>query len=133
MLGVLDTVPDPRAVLAEVRRVLTPVGRLGLLAYVARDPLSPDEVPTGNRFQTVDELLRDLSATKFAVIDRIDASTLPPAPVDWKVRQDRLESRIADAHGDDPRHREASEQADRFAALLESGRVGATLLHLVCV
>jgi SAM-dependent methyltransferase len=133
MLGVLDTVPEPGPVLAEVRRVLVADGRLGLLAYVARGPLPEGEVPGGNRFQTIDELLTDVRHAGFEVIDRIDASSLPPAPVDWQVRQDRLSGRVAQAHGDDPRHQEASEQSRRFGALLGSGHLGATLLHVVCV
>jgi hypothetical protein len=96
------------------------------------DP-EPGELPAGNHFQTLDQLLEDLAAARFALIDRCEASTLPPAPVDWKVRQDRLRARVAGAHGDDPRHRDAAEQERRFAALLEAGDIGTVLLHLVRV
>jgi SAM-dependent methyltransferase len=133
MLGVLDTLPDPGAVLGEVRRVLADDGRLALLAYIAQGLLPEDAVPSGNHFQTIDELLGAVEAAGFAVIDRIDATALPPPPMDWQVRQDRLRDRVAEEHGDDPRHQDAEEQARRFGALLGSGALGAVLLHVVCI
>lgn len=133
VLGVLDTLPDPAAALAEMRRVTANDGRLGLLAYVAQGEIPAGRVPEGNRFPTVDELLADLDAACFAVIDRTDAATLPPAPLDWRVRQDRTATVIADRHGGDEQMVVAERQADRFAELLSDGLVGAVLVHAVCV
>ena len=133
MLGVLDTVPDARRVLSEVRRVLHDDGRFGLLAYVACGELDPELLPRGNRFQSSEQLEADLVSVGFATIDRTPAASLPVAPVDWRVRQDRLERAVAERHGADPRHREAEEQARRMGSLLASGAVASVLLHLVCV
>jgi len=133
MLGVLDTVPCPAEVLRDVRRVLDDDGRLGLLAYVACGQLDRDALPSGNAFQTSEQLEKDLRAAGFALIDRTDAAALPAAPVDWRVRQERLERAVAERHGADRRHEEAEEQSRRMGSLLSSGAVGTVLLHLVCV
>lgn len=50
-LGVLSTVADPGAALAEARRVLRSDGRLGLVVYLAAGDQAVDE-PAGNHFPT---------------------------------------------------------------------------------
>src|ERR1700712_943659 len=66
-LGVLCTVPDKQAFLAECRRVLVPNGRLGLLVYV-RGAEDLPENPDGNDFPTDDQLREELTATGFTVV-----------------------------------------------------------------
>ena len=54
-LGVLCTIPDKAAALAELRRVLVAGGRLGLLVFVAVRPLPPP-LPEGNDFPSEEQL-----------------------------------------------------------------------------
>jgi SAM-dependent methyltransferase len=132
MLGVLDTVGDPGAVLAEVRRVLTDDGRLGVLAYVATRPVEERRTPEGNDFATVAELDEQLAAAGFAVVDRADDDALPAVPREWERRQDRLDRGLEARHGDDPRWAESKRQERAFARLIEDGAVAPLLLHAVC-
>jgi ubiquinone/menaquinone biosynthesis C-methylase UbiE len=133
ILAVLDTVSDPLRVLIEVRRTLIDDGRLGILAYLARAPIEPDVKPAGNHFQSEAELHADLRAAGFAVVDRAAAGRLVEAPIDWQLRQEHVEDRLAERHGDDPRWLEAKANEEAFASLLTSGQLEPVLLHAMCV
>jgi SAM-dependent methyltransferase len=127
-LAVLDTVDRPERMLAEVRRCLVPGGGFGLVAYVADAPIAEDDLPEGNRFPTTGELLDDLAAAGFEVIDRMRADALAPMPDDWREQQDEVDAALERRHGDDPRWIEARENEEAFAALLEDGRVESVLV-----
>lgn len=132
VLGVLDTVEDQVAVLREVRRALADDGRLGVLAYVATGPVDDDRAPDGNTFATAAELDDHLDAAGFVVVDQADEDTLPAVPLDWQLRQDRLDRELAARHGNDPRWTEAKRQEGAFGRLLDDGSVAPLLLHAVC-
>jgi SAM-dependent methyltransferase len=118
-LGVLCTTSDKAGALAELRRVLAPGGRLGLLVFVADAPLPPP-LPEGNEFPSEPELLDLLEAAGFAVEATGDAD-LGDSPPEWSERADAVEAEVARRHGADPAFREAEEQSRRVARLLSDG------------
>jgi SAM-dependent methyltransferase len=132
-LGVLDTTPDPGAMLAEVRRVLTASGRLGLLAYVATGADLPGPLPEGNTFVTEDRLRALLAASGFAVLQSVPAPSLRDAPVAWQARADRVEDALARQHAGDERWDNAQEQSARIGTLIAGGHLTSVLLHSVAV
>lgn len=132
-LGVLDTLPDAGPTLREIRRCLVRDGRFGVLAYVADAPIDPADLPEGNRFASPSELVDELAAAGFAAFDQVAADSLPDAPLDWTLRQERVEEAIARRHGDDPAWAQARENEAAFGALLEDGRVSMMLVHAVCI
>lgn len=120
-LGVLSTTSEKAAALAELRRVLTARGRLGLLVFVADGPLTRP-APEGNSFPSEAEMLRLLGAAGFTVDDATDAD-LADSPPEWSQRADAVDAEIARRHGYDPRWRAAEEQSGRVGALLAAGEL----------
>ena len=133
MLGVLDTLDDPDRALAELRRVLDDTGRVGILAYVASATVSTKETPDGNHFQPTGALETALEQAGFVVVDRVEGAQLPGPPLDWQLRQDRLQSELDRLHDGDPRWILAADQERAFARLLDAGTVTVVLLHAICV
>jgi ubiquinone/menaquinone biosynthesis C-methylase UbiE len=131
-LGVLDTAADKAGLLAELRRVLGPTGRLGLLAFVAAGPLPPP-LPEGNEFSTGEELTELLASAGFQVLQTTRAGSLQDAPASWRARADHVEDALARRHAGDPRWETAQEQTARVARLISGGHLRPTLLHAVAV
>jgi SAM-dependent methyltransferase len=127
-LGVLCTTSQRPAVLRELRRVLTDDGDLGLLVFVRRTARLHD-APEGNDFPTSAELDSQLTASGFAVLDRVACDELAPAPASWAERADRVEAAVAAEHGADPRFRAAHDQQRRIADLLADEEIGGELVH----
>jgi SAM-dependent methyltransferase len=120
-LGVLCTTTAKDALLAELRRVLVPGGRAGLLVFVAdRPPTLP--LPEGNEFPSERETRRLLDAARLRVEDAGGAD-LADSPPEWQDRADAVEAEIDRRHGDDPRRREAREQSARVGRLLRAGQL----------
>jgi SAM-dependent methyltransferase len=124
-LGVLCTASGPdaqRAMLKELRRVLRPSGRAGLLVFLAtRDPL--DDPPEGNHFPTRDQLtalLGDASLTETAAAD---PASLPAPPDWWRERITAVEAELRRRFGDNPQLATAMEQSHRIGQLLHSGEL----------
>jgi SAM-dependent methyltransferase len=118
-LGVLCTTEEKGALLAELRRVLVPGGRLGLLVFVAEDELAPP-LPDGNSFPTPGELDDLLAGAGFTVTATTRAD-LSDSPAEWRRRADEVDTEVQRRHGDDPRWAEAQEQSGRVGRLLGSG------------
>ncbi|HSP39658.1 MAG TPA: class I SAM-dependent methyltransferase [Frankiaceae bacterium] len=129
-LGVLCTVPDKQAFLAETSRVLAPNGRLGLLVYV-RGAEDLPETPDGNDFPTDEGLHGDLGATGFTVVQSIDAASLGRSPLAWQSRLDRVEDLVRDRHGHTDAWQEADAQSAIIGRLIAGGHVRAVLVHAV--
>ena len=118
-LGVLCTVSDKATALAELRRVLTPGGRLGLLVFVADGPLT-GPLPEGNEFPTTAELKALLAGAGFALTETAEGD-LHDSPPSWDERADAVDEEVARRHGGDPALSQAREQARRVARLLGEG------------
>ena len=126
-LGVLCTVDDQPAFVAELRRVLTPDGRLGLLVYVARQEHVAD-APEGNHFPTAARLAELLEGAGLAVVESAHLADFAGTPALWQERADAVDAELERRHGDDPRWRTAEEQAGRIGRLIASGDVVGTML-----
>jgi SAM-dependent methyltransferase len=131
-LGVLDTMADPLGCLVELRRILRRDGGLGLLAYVAHQPIPESQVPDGNRFQTLGSLADLLDRAGFAIIDKVTGPQLPDAPLDWQLRQERVHQDLADRYRRNPEWQIAATQEGKFARLLDDERLEVVLLNAVC-
>ena len=118
-LGVLCTIPDKAAALAELRRVLAPGGRVGLLVFVAVRPLPPP-LPEGNDFPSAEELtgLLDGAGLRLGPTGQADLSD---SPTEWTERADAVDAEIERQHGDDERWALAQEQSGRVGRLLSDG------------
>jgi SAM-dependent methyltransferase len=125
-LGVLCTVRDQDAFVAELVRVLRPAGRLGLLVFVAPRPL--DEQPEGNSFLAPEALRRLLAAHDLVVEDSASVADFAAEPAEWQQRTAEVEDELRRRHGDDPRWRAAADQSDVMGRLLADGRVTGELL-----
>jgi len=124
-LGVLCTTSEKAAALAELRRVLRRGGRLGLLVFVADNPLTPP-LPEGNEFPSEEELLRLLAGAGFELQETSEAD-LGDSPPEWAERADAVDAEVARRHGDDPAFRQAQENAKRVGRLLSAGELRAWL------
>lgn len=118
-LGVLCTTSDKAGLLAELRRVLVPGARLGLLVFVADGPLT-SPAPEGNEFPSEAATRQLLADAGFEVTDAAEAD-LGDSPEEWSRRADAVEAEIERRHGDDPAFRQAQEQSGRVGRLLSAG------------
>ncbi|SOE00537.1 class I SAM-dependent methyltransferase [Blastococcus haudaquaticus] len=115
-LGVLCTTSDKAGSLAELRRVLVPGARLGLLVFVAAGPLPPP-LPEGNEFPGETELLDLLGGAGFDLQDSGTAD-LADSPDEWLERADAVDAEVARRHGEAPEHEQARENAKRVGRLI---------------
>ncbi|MEU8343276.1 Methyltransferase domain-containing protein [Actinomadura meyerae] len=127
-LGVLCTVRDKAALLAEIHRVLAPGASLGLLVTVARGPVL-GAVPDGNHFPTQPELAGLLDGAGFDLVEQIDSPG--DAPLAWSRRAERVAELVAARHRGDRAYALAAHQGERFSRLLASGRLSMQLVHAV--
>jgi SAM-dependent methyltransferase len=131
-LGVLCTLPSRDAQLAmlrELRRIVRPGGRIGLLVYVAaRLPL--DDPPEGNRFPTGGELDSLVRAAGLQVLGAADARRMSAPPADWRDRTEAVERELHRRFGRTPQLRTSDEQRERIGNLLESGQLTCRVLVL---
>ena len=126
-LGVLCTVEDQPQLVRELRRVLAPDARFGLLVYVAEH----DEVrdaPEGNHFPTagaLDGLLTDAGLTVLTSGHLAEFAAAPPL---WEERAGAVEAELERRHGSDERFATAERQAGRIGRLIADGEVRGTML-----
>lgn len=129
-LGVLCTVPDKAALLAEARRVLVPTGRLGLLVYV-KTPEPLPESPEGNDFPTEQELFALLDETGFTAVQSTDADDLGSSPLTWQAKLDRVEALVGERHSGSEVWQVAKAQSAIIGRLIGGGHVRSVLVHAV--
>jgi SAM-dependent methyltransferase len=125
-LGVLCTVPDQPRLLNELRRVLTPAGRLGLLVFVARTELS--DQPDGNDFPTEDRLRAMLDDAGLRVETSTTTAGFAAAPELWQQRADAVDAELDRRHSDDPVWRTAAHQSELIGSLLAGGELAGVLI-----
>jgi ubiquinone/menaquinone biosynthesis C-methylase UbiE len=128
-LGVLCTMPDQRTLLSELRRVVRPVGRIGLLVFMARSS-APFEQPEGNHFPTEDVLLCLVDAAGLQIEAWRGTKELAAAPRDWQSRVDAVTAQLADRHAGKRAWQLAEHQADLIGQLLADSVVTGELLVL---
>jgi SAM-dependent methyltransferase len=131
-LGVLCTASGPDAQLAmlrELRRVLWPSGRAGLLVFLATQGRL-DDPPEGNHFPSraqLTDLLREAGLTETAAAD---PASLPDPPADWRERTAIVEEELRRRFGDAPSFVTALEQSRRIGQLLHSGELVSQVIRL---
>jgi SAM-dependent methyltransferase len=124
-LGVLCTTSDKAGALRELRRTMADGARLGLLVFVADEPLPPP-LPEGNEFPSEVELRRLLADAGFRVEESAEAD-LGDSSDEWTRRADAVEAEVARRHGEEPAFRQAEEQSRRVGRLLADGGLRAWL------
>jgi SAM-dependent methyltransferase len=125
-LGVVCTVPDQQHLVRELRRVLAPAGRLGLLVFVATGPLP--EQPVGNDFPTADRLTALLAGAGLRARDSGSAADFLAAPPLWEDRAAAVEAELERRHGDDPAWQVAERQSGIIGGLLAEGHLTGALI-----
>jgi SAM-dependent methyltransferase len=130
-LGVLCTVDDQPAYLAEVERILGRDGRFGMIVYCATHPGElREEPPEGNTFLTAEALDRILEVASLRVVTSAWTDHFAAFPADWEKVAAAVEAELERRHGDDPRWQTAQAQSGRMGTLLAAGEVRGRMLVL---
>ncbi len=129
LLGVLCTTEAKVAALRELRRVLVPGGRLGLLVLVQVADELPDP-PQGNAFPTHLSLLDNLWEAGFTVESQTGTARLTEASATWAEQVRQVDERLAERFGHRAAFQLAHEQEQRIARLLNEGLLETQLLSL---
>jgi SAM-dependent methyltransferase len=131
-LGVLCTADGPdaqRSILREMRRVLRPSGRAGLLVFLAtRDRL--DNPPEGNHFPSHAQLSALLQETGLTETGVADPASLPAPPASWHERAAAVDDELRRRFGNAPALITAREQSSRIGELLHSGELVSQVIRL---
>jgi len=131
-LGVLCTAPGSaaqRAMLGQLRRIMRPDGRIGLLVYLAA-AAELDDPPQGNHFPSSDELHDLLCQAGLAELDAADVRDLTRPPPDWTGRAGTVERELYGRYGHTPDLKAADEQSRLFGRLLDSGQLTSRVMLL---
>ena len=128
-LGVLCTVADQLALLTELRRVVRPTGRIGLLVFVARSS-EPFPSPDGNHFPTETGLLSLVERAGLSIEDWHGTEEMAGPTPQWQSRVEKVTAELADLHGGQHAWQLAEQQSQLIGQLLADSTVTGELLTL---
>jgi SAM-dependent methyltransferase len=128
-LGVLCTTPQQQELLDELRRVVRPGGRIGLLVFVAQRDLSSSESDT-NHFPTPSRLMGLVERASLRLEQWLSTASLPAIPGSWTERMDAIDEVLNDRHGQTEAWRLAESQSSRIGGLLDEEALTGALLVL---
>lgn len=128
-LGVLCTTDNHLAVLRELRRIVRPDGRCGLLVFVA-DPAELPEQPDGNNFPHHPDLVRAIVDAGFHLAAQVAEADLDAEPTDWSDRMQAVRTELERRHAADEAWQVAEEQSSTMGRLLAAGDVQGQLFVL---
>jgi SAM-dependent methyltransferase len=132
-LGVLCTAGGPDAQLAmlsELRRVLRPAGRAGLLVFLAASDRL-DNPPEGNHFPSRPQLTALIREAGLTEVATADAASFPDPPASWRERVTAVDEELRRRFGGAPALATAVEQSHRIGELLRSGELVSQVIRLV--
>ena len=131
-LGVLCTAPGREAQLAmllQLRRVVRPGGRIGLLVYLAVTG-ELDDPPEGNHFPTSTDLHSLIRGADLDVLAVADSEDMPQPPASWQERTAAVERELERRFGHTPQLAAANGQSHRIGHLLEVGQLTSQVIIL---
>jgi SAM-dependent methyltransferase len=128
-LGVMCTVPDQLGLLTELRRVVRPEGRIGLLVFIARTS-EPFAQPEGNDFPTEESLLALVAEAGLRLEEWRGTDEMPAPPQIWQHRVDAVTAELSHRHGHQRAWQLAERQSDVMGQLLSDSTVTGELLTL---
>jgi ubiquinone/menaquinone biosynthesis C-methylase UbiE len=121
-LGVLCTTQDQLELLREMRRVVRPPGRIGLLVLVAEQPSPPGE-PEDSFFPT-SESLSDLVRRSGLRVDAWrSAADIWDPPAQWQQLVQAVEAELQARHADAGAWQIAERQTELIGQLLKSSAI----------
>ncbi|MDT5023202.1 MAG: hypothetical protein QOI33_3726 [Mycobacterium sp.] len=121
-LGVLCTTQAQLQLLDELRRVVRPPGRIGLLVLVAGEP-SPAGEPDDSFFPTEGSLRELLQRAGLHIAAWRSAADIWSPPAQWQERVDAFDSELEARYGDEDAWQLAEQQSDRIARLLKDSTI----------
>lgn len=126
-LGVLCTVPDQLRLLTELRRVVRPPGRIGLLVFMARSS-KPFEHPEGNHFPTEKKLMGLLHEAGLGIHAWRGTEEMAPPTPQWQSRAEKVAAELANRYGRQREWQLAERQSTLIGRLLADATVTGELL-----
>jgi SAM-dependent methyltransferase len=117
-LGVLCTTRAQLELLRELRRVVRPPSRIGLLVLVARE-LSPPGEPEDSYFPTRDSLSELVRRAGLRVDACRSVGDIWDPPAQWQQRVLAVEAELQRRHGDNPEWQIAERQSELIAELMK--------------
>ena len=115
--------------LLQMRRVVRPGGRIGLLVYLAVTG-ELDDPPEGNHFPTSTDLHTLLRRADLDVLAVADSEDMPQPPASWQERTTAVERELERRFGHTPQLAAANGQSHRIGHLLEVGQLTSQVLLL---
>ena len=123
--------PDAQlAMLSELRRVLRPAGRAGLLVFLAASDRL-DNPPEGNHFPSRPQLTALIREAGLTEVATADAASFPDPPASWRERVTAVDEELRRRFGGAPALATAVEQSHRIGELLRSGELVSQVIRLV--
>ncbi|MCW2496474.1 class I SAM-dependent methyltransferase [Jatrophihabitans sp.] len=128
-LGVLCTTDEQATLLAELRRVLTPDGRLGMLVFTATEAFSGKQ-PEGNTFTSEERLHTMIADAGLRVVASAPNSSFGPEPERWQRQLATIDAELERRHAGQLEWQIATRQSAVFGELLATGQIEGSLLVL---